>query len=290
MIYRCTTRNSSTRSVLFALFAIGCITLAVFGVACKKHETCKDPLNPDCPNYMGPIDPCRGHLPVSAEFTICQKTGGDDSCRHVGKDVLCGMMITLTAEQINATEVKWLLGRDTVEGSSIEFYFADSLANGTYPVTLIVKAPIDSVCNPLDNGMDTITKYINVHSICSAGWEGHWRGNMSGYDHPVDITLRIDQQSATWYNPCRLIKTSGISYFTEIECWGDNPTTYFNGCWNYFYVWEYDLQQYNISCMNDIVRGWVSDDNNQILLSIGQLTDSVQWKYTPRTFVGQRVN
>jgi hypothetical protein len=266
------------------------ILLLVFPLACRKHQDCYDLHNPECPNYAGPLDPCAGIPSVSAHFAVCQKTGGDDSCRQAANDVLCELMIVLTAEQSNASMIKWILGRDTLEGRTVEFYFADSLAGGSYPVTLIVKAPIDSVCNPNDNGLDTVTKFIRPHSICSAGWEGHWRGNMSGYNQPVDITLYIDQQSGDFFNPCNRMKNTGVSYFTDVECSCDNPTTNYDGCWNYFYTYNYNLETQNIPCFNDIMTGWVSSDNNHILLHIGQVTDSIHYTFTPRIFTGERVN
>lgn len=147
--------------------------------SCK--EECNDPTNPDCPNYVPPIDPCAGSQEVSADFTIemkVNKPGYPETWIESNVNILGShRLVRLHANLDNAISYKWLLGADTLYSQDYEFVFGQAFSGQTIPVTLIIMAEPNNICFPNDNGMDTITKYIEVKDICTADIFGRYWGS-----------------------------------------------------------------------------------------------------------------
>ncbi len=53
------------KNLFYLIFVIAAV------LSCSRcKEECDDPTDPDCPNYVVPVDPCAGKTEVSAEFKI----------------------------------------------------------------------------------------------------------------------------------------------------------------------------------------------------------------------------
>ncbi len=167
-------------------------------LSCNRcKEECDDATNPECPNYVAPVDPCAGHSEVSAAFEIYQSTeypiSNPDGAQVLTNEILTGRNVHLHALKENATSYKWLIGQDTITTQDYNFYFPTSFAGQSIPITLIVQAPIDSACFPLDNGLDTTIQYIQVIDFCDAAIFGTFRGALDSA--PLDtFEIKIDQQ------------------------------------------------------------------------------------------------
>jgi hypothetical protein len=158
-----------TKFILF-LFAIAVV------LSCNRcKEECDDATNPECPNYVAPVDPCAGHSEVRAEFVMEEKvqaSGPGAPIYRLTEGVACTIddfnpvsrPLRLTASQ-DYENYKWIIGSDTIYNQSYEFYFPGSYIGQTIPITLIVEDTIDSLCFPIDNGKDTLTKYITISSF-----------------------------------------------------------------------------------------------------------------------------
>ena len=154
------------------------MNLLVLSCSRCKEEECTDSTNPDCPNYVAPVDPCAGKTEVSADFVIEQRV---NNIGHPEKFITCDTAIALynithvTAYIKNAATYKWIIGTDTVFGPQTSFHFSENQAGQSYPVTLIVQKAPNLSCFPNDNGMDTVTKFIHVINICDNPIYGTFR-------------------------------------------------------------------------------------------------------------------
>ncbi len=145
-------------------------------VSCSRcKEECMDSSNPDCPNYIEPApDPCLGVDPISADFIIEQRLIiSNDEFRETNT-VFAGGVVRLRAKQ-PGLQYQWQIGQDIYTDSVVTFVFPESAIGGSYPMTLITQGSPNLECNPSDNGLDTITKYISVKAIDDNGIEGNWR-------------------------------------------------------------------------------------------------------------------
>jgi hypothetical protein len=141
------------------IFLIGMASMLIW--SCRH---CTDPTNPDCPNYVPPVpaDPCAGKGPVTARYVIESRMNGEDGYDYrESPGILCNIYGTqsnvvrlrATNESYNNT---WLVGADVVSASSYSFNFPAEYCGQSVPITLIATGPIDSICFPNDNGIDTV--------------------------------------------------------------------------------------------------------------------------------------
>jgi hypothetical protein len=185
------------------------ITLLVLSCSRCKEEDCTDSTNPDCPNYVAPVDPCAGKTEVSADFIIEERIGPGEfrEANAVTGCEACVVRVRALNPNLNYT---WQIGTDVFTDSVALFGFREEHIGNSYPVTLIVNGPIDSNCHPNDNGMDTITKYISVHHGYDKSLEGNWR---IAWDSPpldsFDVYIEITEGPfflpiLSWHNFDRL--------------------------------------------------------------------------------------
>ena len=265
------------------------ITAVLSCSRCK--EECDDPTDPDCPNYVVPVDPCAGRTEVSAEFVIEQRV---DVVGQIGQLILSDTAISLynttrvTATIENAALYKWIIGTDTVSGPTASFYFSESQAGQSYPVTLIVQKVPNFACFPNDNGMDTVTKFIHVIEIC---------------DNPIYGTYRVAFDTNPTDSFTVAIKTWPFTGDLTNECNNlflnnfDNPTspdscyaTYRAVGYQYLKFWSDDA-----SCSGSRGEAFIGPDNNSIRAhyqywdqSLGiPLSPASNWPF--RTFKGRRI-
>jgi hypothetical protein len=141
--------------------------------SCKEDcPSCQDPTNPDCDNY----DPCWNKQPVTADFEISQQpvTFYPDYIGDWHPDLkffrsLIGFRPVNFIEGDTSVKYTWLLGSEVVHDYYLERDFSDTEQSGenNIRITLIVEKEPDLDCFPLDDGKDTITKYIQlVENAC----------------------------------------------------------------------------------------------------------------------------
>jgi len=171
--------------LIFTLFTLnGC-------KSCK--EECDDPTNPDCPNYVEPIDPCAGTHPVSANFTISQYAGPGNNDLYIETQyhVRANSLIKLWAEEENAS-YKWIIGADTIYAREYSFQFPTDFYDQIIPLKLIVHKQPNTNCWPNDNGRDTLIRNVHVQPSCTASFLGKFYGAWE--DSPLDsffISFRL---------------------------------------------------------------------------------------------------
>jgi hypothetical protein len=165
----------------FPLFLLA-IALVLSCNRCK--EECDDPTNPECPNYVAPVDPCANSQEVSANFTISQRAanGGQDVNTFIETDyyVVPSGLVRFYALQENA-DYKWIIGADTIYSREYDLVFGEAFAGQVIPIKLIISAAPDSFCFPLDNGIDTLIRNIEVRdpADCEISYLGNYYGSWS---------------------------------------------------------------------------------------------------------------
>lgn len=153
------------------------ITLLVLSCSRCKEEDCTDSTNPDCPNYVAPVDPCAGKTEVSAEFKIEMEIAFNGTTWYETDECLSGInTVRVTSLWEDASSYTWILGVDTFYTQQHIFAVPSEYDGQSLPVKLIINAPPQTDCFPNDNGMDTVLKYIHVRSICDADIWGTYRG------------------------------------------------------------------------------------------------------------------
>lgn len=173
----------ATRSIV--IFSILTGILFAFN-SCKKE--CNDPSNPECKNY----DPCYGKEHTQASFSILlsKNTFWDPWPEAPVDSVVLGAYypVKFTSTASPNSKLTWILGLDTFESPSVTTHFG-GLPYGSYPVTLIAKRELDTLCFPDDDGIDVYTKNMYVVPICQLNVIGKYRGILDGQKDSIDIAI-----------------------------------------------------------------------------------------------------
>ncbi len=233
------------------LYFLLCVALITGCNRCK--EECDDPTNPECPNYCPPVDPCEGINEVSADFIIEERVENDDGTmiyRATSGGVLVNSEIHLMALQ-NGLSYQWNIGADVILNQDHYFYFPEEFAGQTIPIQLIVEGPIDSICNPTDNGMDTITKYITVYNWC---------------DNPIYGTYKVAWDSAP-QDSFILKVICDVESFNGIDVFVSNftNTNQLDSCATHRIGYGYSYLKVNTNLIPcDLIRGefWINSDDS----------------------------
>lgn len=231
-------------------FFILAIMIVISCSRCK--EECMDSSNPDCPNYIDPIpDPCLGVNPISADFIIEQRLIiSNDEFRETNTVFGCiGCGVRVRAKQ-PGLQYQWQIGQDIYTDSVVNFVFSEDAVGGTYPITLITQGTPNLECNPNDNGLDTIVKYINVKAFDDNGIEGNWR--IAWDSAPLDS---FDVSINAYNDPIFLFLTTWENF---------TPETQNSPCEDVTFLYGYNFIRINFSDYDDCLsmRGdfWVNPD------------------------------
>jgi hypothetical protein len=165
--------------------------------SCKEDcPTCRDPTNPDCDSY----DPCWDKKPVSADFEMSNKRAVDFP-HYIGQwhpDLKYArgrleFRPSQYAEDDTTAKYTWLLGSEVIDEYSFIRNFVDTeeTRENNIPITLIVEKKPDLDCFPLDDGKDTVVKYIQfVDSLCDYLVIGDFKVLYEGDQDSVVIKTR----------------------------------------------------------------------------------------------------
>lgn len=157
--------------------------------ACE--EDCEIPTDPSCKNY----DPCWEKSPVSANFTMWERVPDDDTLQ-VSNSVYMNRNLILVADQ-DHENYRWQIGNDPKErtGKSAVVYFGRPYED--IKITLIVSDIPNTNCHPGDDGIDTVSKTIQVRTLEDLPIWGSFKG--MDLDHPDDpFTIKVAWDS-TWF-------------------------------------------------------------------------------------------
>ncbi|MEM6265546.1 MAG: hypothetical protein AAGI38_23795 [Bacteroidota bacterium] len=152
----------------FLLLLVGLCLMCWSG--CKN---CDDPTNPECDNY----DPCMLNPVISAEFTMEEGSWVWPDNMEIHQTLNPGFTLFLTANH-EADHYEWWIGQEveprTGRDAKVTF--------GGYPygkllITLIAKGTPSLVCDPNDDGIDTVTKEIEVADWRRMPILGRYKGN-----------------------------------------------------------------------------------------------------------------
>lgn len=134
------------------------LLLVVFG--CKKIEQPKI------------SSTCELTKPVQASFIMgykvkidsCDNTSSNDYFILEDTDTILGGLITFQSTVCFYDSLRWIVGNHPVQFTTNEFslFFNEDFAGETIPVTLIAKKSPNLVCNPSDDGVDTLVRYLYI--------------------------------------------------------------------------------------------------------------------------------
>ena len=155
-------------------------------VSCKK-----DKITPPAP------DPCIGLQEVSADFTMEEMTHANENlAKYTNTDTIFSKKnVRFTAKEENA-EYTWYIGTEVLHTRSFTRYFGATLEGQSLPITLVVKKAANTSCFPMDDGYDSIVKYLSVSNRkmaidTSFLMEGVFRVKEKNKTDSVDITLNV---------------------------------------------------------------------------------------------------
>ena len=155
-------------------------------VSCKK-----DKITPPAP------DPCIGLQEVSADFTMEEMTHANENlAKYTNTDTIFSKKnVRFTAKEENA-EYTWYIGTEVLHTRSFTRYFGATLEGQSLPITLVVKKAANTSCFPLDDGYDSIVKYLSVSNQkigvdSSYLMEGVFRFKEKNRTDSVDITIDV---------------------------------------------------------------------------------------------------
>ena len=256
-------------------------------ISCSRcKEQCTDATNPDCPNYVPPVDPCAGSHEVRANFVI--EMDIDAPGGPVGPNWLESSYCIADVNHVrvrstvqNATSYLWILGVDTFYTQEHIFNIPAIYAGQNLPVTLIVVAPTNASCFPNDDGRDTTTKYVTVKDICTPDIYGTYRGSWQtapndSFNIKITRTFCYDE-SGTWAQHIVNLDQSGDSCGYDWMAIGN------------FYL-RFGLG--SSACSSAIGYAQLQEDKEHISI-VYQLFDPLhpleisQWPY--RNFMGHRI-
>ncbi len=159
-------------NLLKYFFGISLLVSMHFMQSCKDECPCIDETNPKCDNY----NPCWNKKPVSADFEISQQAriiypsyvGNWHPDIKFFRDLI-GFKPTGFNKDDTTVKYTWLLGSEVIHDFMFVRDFVDTKQTGekNIPITLIVEREPNIDCFPLDDGKDTVVKYIKlVESGC----------------------------------------------------------------------------------------------------------------------------
>ncbi|GEM_PF-886584 len=272
------------------------LILAAFLQSCKEDECpCVDETNPECDNY----NPCWDKKPVTADFEMSTKWAVDfpDYIGQWHPDIAfergrIGFQPIGYDEDDTTVKYTWLLGNEVIHNYSFVRDFEDTKQTGENNIrmTLIVEKEPNLDCFPLDDGKDSVVKYIKlVDDLCDFTTVGDFKVLFEEDSDSVIFQIRnwklatyttvdpdiIDSCDGNWVNSVNLVdakygfdtiwNTSFIAKFNS-KFWftksiGGGVIGYpYNG---YFYVNP---------------ENWDCEGEYQVLLGLNSLSETIKFK------------
>ncbi|MFN9303631.1 MAG: hypothetical protein ACK6DA_12750 [Candidatus Kapaibacterium sp.] len=239
----------------------------------------------DVPVKPPPTDPCAGKLRTSADFTI--KEILSDTVWFFTDTVFPNNSIEFEAIQ-NSDEYVWKVGDDERTWTTKKFRLNFIGFIGTLPIHLIVKNnSVDTLCNPGDDGIDTVTKYLTVVGRESLAILGSYKGyNLDNPSDTFTVTVRTtDYRNRSWVEIININKgcfdtTNSSNLYVNVANKGLTFTGIHNGTG----------EERAKTCWSPSGTARLYPDNNHLVIHYKMLDQSVpgypkDWEKTiPHTF------
>jgi hypothetical protein len=196
-------KHSIVKTKVFCLLSFSVAVLCLF--SCKKEQPAMRSLEEDCD--------CAKE--VSAEFKTGQYTNAPFSDEFIETDTIHFYVdyqdgnpinfsinqtsVSFIADIENAISYKWQVGNNATQQTTRSFTLTFDDTLGTIPVTLIVHAKPNLICNPNDDGYDTIKKFLTLKSFKDFPLKGKYEGYASN-DPLTKFTVEIDtfKKAQSW--------------------------------------------------------------------------------------------
>ncbi len=230
--------------------------------ACKKHDT------------------CGSSQPVSAYFTISEACSGcGNSTQHFipyHTDTIFGNQATFDAVEDGA-QYEWYIGAATYSTQSVTLSFANAPDGGVIPIQLIVNKTPDHVCHPLDDGIDTLTRYLYIDRHSRMVY-GSWYGSYT--DSPgVWSTVTISPQYNT-YERDTFPRISGLYPYVD-------SMVNIGSQWDFRREMYWELAYGTFPDMSGVAL--VDSTDHNIEINYHWIPDSHVNQFKSRTFKGKRI-
>jgi hypothetical protein len=172
------------KTLIKILLLTSVFLLVIF--ACKKEQL----------EIKKTADPCECASEVSADFEIREAlNNGAPSINiyTVTDDILENKTAYFKAKETDA-EYTWYIGAEIKTDREISRFFESQWVGSTIPITLVVEKEPNKTCFPNDDGYDSVTKYMEVHSFCDSSiLEGTFRvaeeNSIDSFDIVFDFEL-----------------------------------------------------------------------------------------------------
>jgi hypothetical protein len=129
-------------------------------VSCKKEQQ---------PNMK---TTCELSKPIKASFIMgykveidsCDNTSSNDYFILEDTDTCFGGLITFRSTVCIYDSLRWIIGNNPSQFTTKEFslFFTEEFEGVTIPITLIAKKSPNKICNPTDDGVDTLVRYLHI--------------------------------------------------------------------------------------------------------------------------------
>lgn len=172
------------RPALYSLYTFIPFLLLLVFTGCKP---CDDPTDPECKNY----DPCYVQGAVSAEFSMQEKGFGWFESLEITNSVSANNNLILVAEQ-ELESYEWQIGTEPNPrlGRTSTVYFGGTPYE-KIAIRLIAKGTPNLACDPLDDGIDTLTKEIQVVKYEELPISGKFKGRHVHLPNEEEFEIEI---------------------------------------------------------------------------------------------------
>lgn len=146
-------------------------------LACKKIK------QPEMASTCELVKPVKASFIMGYKVKIdsCDNTSSNDYFILEDTDTILGGLITFKSTVCIYDSLRWIVGNHPEQFTTNEFslFFNEDFAGETIPVTLIAQKSPNLVCNPFDDGIDTLVRYLYVKPFDSTKV---FFGKFSGYN------------------------------------------------------------------------------------------------------------
>jgi hypothetical protein len=231
-------------------------------------------------------DPCASATPFKATFDILEEVGDT-------------LIATDTAVANNRVFFKAPKGYDSyawyvddlkmdnfyIQKDPTQFFLGFMYPAKDVKITLVAKKKPLTTCFPTDDGIDSITKYLQVRDILETPIKGKYFGYYKS--NPKDtatVEIKVDFVISDYY-----IAISNINKGCNTEL-RRYVFSYPNVTWKGFYVNGQDIYSNRLQCFAPIIKATLSSNYQDLTVNFSYAPDIKQLeKRTYDTFIGKRV-
>ncbi|MEO6832430.1 MAG: hypothetical protein ABI378_08405 [Chitinophagaceae bacterium] len=170
--------------------------------SCKKK--CKDPNDPNCPNY----NPCLSLQPLTADFRMYEKTYYDlPAFENLLDDTCDGGPVVFKAVSQGADSYEWKIGAGVYAKDSVELNFTTAPDSSTIPITLTIHKKRNTSCFPNEDTVLTMTKSLTIRrnnmgenhgGLYYGRWKGYYTDSPNVYSVVTIVNKTVPLGNGTW--------------------------------------------------------------------------------------------